>query len=154
MAKARTRPDLVHRILDDGHFLGLHGEDHRAPFFRGPGELRHSIDRARIELEQLAGVPIALYRPSHGWKNLALLLALRPLPLKICNWHVGVWDTDAPPAEVLTARLASVTTRFERAIKPIVLLHDGLDDDASVPAHATALLESLQRWLPTTRSAA
>jgi peptidoglycan/xylan/chitin deacetylase (PgdA/CDA1 family) len=154
LIKARTQPDLIHRIVDEGHFLGLHGEDHRSPFFRGARELRASLNHARADLEQLAGRPVALYRPSHGWKNLALLRALRGSPLKICTWHFGVWDTDAPPADVLTARLLSVTPRREMPVKPIVLLHDGLDDEGSVPRHAQSLLESLQRWLPATRTAA
>jgi peptidoglycan/xylan/chitin deacetylase (PgdA/CDA1 family) len=154
LMKARAQPDLIRRIVAEGHFLGLHGEDHRAPFFRGAGELRASLDRARAELEELAGRPVTLYRPSHGWKNLALLIALRPLPLEICTWHAGVWDTDAPPADVLTARLLSVTPRTVMPVTPIVLLHDGLGDEGAVPQHADALLESLRRWLPATRSAA
>ena len=153
LMKARAHPDLIRRIVDEGHFLGLHGEDHRAPFFRRAGELRASLERARADLEQLAGRPVTLYRPSHGWKNLALLMALRPLPLEICNWHAGVWDTDGPPADVLTARLLNVTPRTRMSVTPIVLLHDGLGDDGAVPRHADALLESLRRWLPATRSA-
>ena len=150
--KARAHPDLIRRIVNEGHVLGLHGEDHRTPFFRGAGELGASLDRARADLEQLAGRPVTLYRPSHGWKNIALLIALRPLPLEICNWHAGVWDTDAPPADVLTDRLVGVTPRGPTT-KPIVLLHDGLGDEGAVPRHAEALLESLRRWLPATKSA-
>lgn len=153
MKKARTQPHLIRRIVDEGHFLGLHGEDHRAPFFRSTKELRASLEGARVELESLAGRPITLYRPSHGWKNLALLAALRPLPLKVCNWQIGVWDTDAPPAEVLTERLLNRTPRVRTPVTPIVLLHDGLGDDSAVPRHAEALLESLRRWLPVTRMA-
>jgi peptidoglycan/xylan/chitin deacetylase (PgdA/CDA1 family) len=151
VTKARAHPDLIRRIVDEGHLLGLHGEDHRTPFWRAAGELRASLDHARADLEQLSGRPVTLYRPSHGWKNLALLVALRTLPLKICNWHVGVWDTDAPPADVLTARLVHAVPRAGSG-KPIVLLHDGLDDDTAMPAHAEPLLESLRRWLPAIRT--
>lgn len=148
--KARLQPRLIRRILDDGHVLGLHGEDHRTPFRRGADELQASLAGALAELERIAGQPVTLYRPSHGWKNLALYRALARLPLKVSNWHFGVWDTDAPPADILTARLWSVTPTDDRPSPPIILLHDGLDDDPAVPRHAASLLESLTRWLSAT----
>jgi len=148
LTKARRQPALIRRIVDEGHVLGLHGENHRTPFRRSAAELGGSLASALADLERLAGQPVTLYRPSHGWKNLALLRALKRLPLKVCNWHFGVWDTDAPSPDVLTARLWSVTPREKSATCPIILLHDGLDDDPAVPAHATSLVTSLERWLP------
>ena len=154
VAKARREPALIRRILADGHVLGLHGEDHRTPFRRSADELRTSLAGALADLEQLAGQPVTLYRPSHGWKNIALLRALRRLPLRVSNWHHGVWDTDAPSPEVLVARLQSVTPRTDGVAPPVILLHDGLDDDPAVPAHAASLLESLGRWLSPVADAA
>lgn len=150
VAKARAQPALIRRIVNEGHVLGLHGEDHRSPFRRSAEDLHASLARALADLEQLAGQPVTLYRPSHGWKNLALLRALRRLPLKISNWHHGVWDTDAPSADVLTARLWRVTPQADATACPIILVHDGLDDDPGLPRHAASLLESLRQWLPAT----
>lgn len=148
VSKARLNPGLIRRIVDDGHWVGLHGEDHRTPFRRSTRDLRESLAGALAELEAIAGQPVTLYRPSHGWKNLALVRALSELPLKACHWHYGVWDTDAPPADVLVSRLKAVTPTSDDLSNPIILLHDGLDDDPAVPAHAATLLESLSRWLP------
>lgn len=148
VSKARVNPGLIRRIVNDGHWVGLHGEDHRSPFRRSTRDLRESLAGALAELEAIAGQPVTLYRPSHGWKNRALVRALSQLPLKACHWHHGVWDTNAPPVDVLTARLTAVTPTSDDLSNPIILLHDGLDDDPAVPAHAATLLESLSRWLP------
>jgi peptidoglycan/xylan/chitin deacetylase (PgdA/CDA1 family) len=149
--KARLHPELIRRIVAEGHILGLHGEDHRLPFGRPAEELAASLARARAELAQLAGQPIELYRPSHGFKNPALLKAVRAAGLRLCFWDYGVWDTDAPPVAVLVQRLRAVTPAAgEPAPGPIVLLHDGLGDLLQCP-HAPAMTAALRQWLPTLR---
>lgn len=149
VAKARRHPELVRRIVQGGHVLGLHGEDHRSPFLRPAAELHASLGRARAELASIAGVPVTLYRPSHGWKNRALIRAVRAAGLRICFWDYGVWDTDAPPVEVLLERLRAVTPRAlapgERG--PLVLVHDGRGDEPGAPPHAAVLTAALRTWL-------
>lgn len=152
VAKARLHPQLIARIVAEGHTLGLHGEDHRLPFGRSAGELGESLSRARAELAQLAGQPIELYRPSHGFKNVALLSAVRAAGLRMCFWDYGVWDTDAPAAAVLLRRLRALTPQ-EAAPRPgpIVLLHDGLGDAPELPPHASPMTSALRDWLSALR---
>lgn len=148
VAKARRHPELIRRIVASGHVLGLHGEDHRLPWGRSAAELVAVLGRAAAELAQLAGQPIALYRPSHGIKTRALLIAARQLGLRLCFWDYGVWDTDAPAAAVLLRRLRAVTpTAPAPPPGPTILLHDGLGDLAAPPPHAGALLTALETWL-------
>lgn len=147
--KARRCPDLVRRIVAEGHILGLHGEDHRTALFRSARELQASLARARDELSAVSGQPISLYRPSHGWKNRALLSVLRGCGLRLVFWDHGVWDTDAPPVDVLLARLQLATPApGEAGPAPVILLHDGRDDRTTLPSHAPALLAALSAWLP------
>lgn len=151
VAKARRHPALIRRIVAQGHTLGLHGEDHRLPWGRTADELTAVLGRARAELAELAGQPLArieLYRPSHGIKTRALLQAVRRAGLRLCFWDYGVWDTDAPPPAVLLRRLRLVTPRDrEPPPGPTILLHDGLGDFAGIPPHAAALTAALRQWL-------
>lgn len=147
--KARCCPGLLRRIVAEGHTLGLHGEDHRVALFRSADALQASLQRARDELATLSGQPITLYRPSHGWKNRALLRALRRVGLRLVFWDYGVWDTDNPPVAALLQRLRWATAaQQENHPAPMILLHDGRDDVCAVPAHAPALLAALSEWLP------
>jgi peptidoglycan/xylan/chitin deacetylase (PgdA/CDA1 family) len=148
LAKARRHPELVRRIAAHGHILGLHGEDHRLPFGRSAGELMQVLAGARAELAELVGQPIELYRPSHGIKTLALVVAVHRAGLRFCFWDYGVWDTDAPPPQVLVRRLRAVTPAPGAPPPgPTILLHDGLGDSTAVPPHAAAMTAALQQWL-------
>jgi peptidoglycan/xylan/chitin deacetylase (PgdA/CDA1 family) len=152
LGKARAQPALIRRIIADGHLLGLHGADHHRPFGRSAAALTQSLQKAKQELEAIAGQPVTLYRPSYGNKTLALLRAVRQAGLKLSFWDYGVWDTDAPPPSLLHRRLLAVATAATTAQKPpILLLHDGRGDDQAPSAHAQVLLTTLATWLPTLR---
>lgn len=152
LPKAQQHADLVRRMLAEGHTVGLHGEDHRAPFFRSRDELAASLGRSKLALEALTGTGIGVYRPSHGWKNRALLGAVGDVKLKMSFWNFGVWDTDAPPSPVLLARLHAVLDAAgllgPTEPAPLVILHDGRGDEPTLPAHAATLLEALRQFLP------
>ena len=148
--KARRNRKIIRRIVAEGHVLGLHGEEHRAPFFRPTKELLASLRRARRELEAIVDDPhsVALYRPSHGWKNRALLSAVGSAGLRISLWDHGIWDTDAPAPEVLLKRLRVLSDNLDPQKPLIVLMHDGRGDPDERPRHADALLAALKIWLP------
>jgi peptidoglycan/xylan/chitin deacetylase (PgdA/CDA1 family) len=140
--KAIAHPDLIRRIVSEGHILGLHGQDHRLPFFRGTSDLRESLKKAKEALEEIAGQSVNLYRPSHGWKNLSLVRAAHSLGLRFCFWDWGVWDTDSPGEDELKRRLEVVCKK-----SGALLLHDGRGDAKETPAHARTLLEGLKYCL-------
>lgn len=152
--KARRHPDLVRRIVAEGHLVGLHGEDHRLVLRQSAATLAQRLGRARADLHRLSGQPITLYRPSHGFKNWALLRALGRLDLKLVFWDFGVWDTDAPPPAVLLARLRLATPDALLERPPILLLHDGRGDEPDLPPHHRSLLVALSAWLPSARKTA
>lgn len=147
LPKARENPDLIRRIVNEGHELGLHGEDHRSPFFRTPQDLFLSLSRAKAELENIAGRSVDLYRPSHGWKNIALLIAVRRASLKIVQWDLGVWDTANPDLNTLFDRLKLSSSASHENNRKTILLHDGKNDDPQMPAHGVVLLSALEKWL-------
>lgn len=149
VGKAQKHPELLREMVRDGHTIGLHGFDHRLPFFRSKSALLKSLGDAKRELERLSGVPVTLFRPSHGFKNVALVRAVRQLGLNFCFWDAGVWDTDNPSIEILLGRIEAVKS-IARAYpsRPMTLLmHDGLGDLQAEPPHATVLLNCVERLL-------
>lgn len=137
--KAEKAPELIGRILAEGHQLGLHGQNHRLPFFRSKEDLIESLGKAHQRLEEIAQHKVSLYRPSHGWKTPALVRAVHSLGLKFCFWDWGLWDTDNPAEEVLKKRFECAKSLAKLQKRHVILLHDGRGDEKVVPDHAPVL---------------
>lgn len=59
---AERHPDLVRRIVAEGHELASHGYSHVPVFDQTPDQFRADIRRTKALLEDLGGVPIKGYR--------------------------------------------------------------------------------------------
>jgi polysaccharide deacetylase family protein (PEP-CTERM system associated) len=59
---AERHPDLIRRIVDQGHELASHGWDHGRVFSMTPDVFAADIDRARKTLEDISGVRVMGYR--------------------------------------------------------------------------------------------
>ena len=120
-------PDLVQRIVAEGHEVGVHGVDHR----RVPGQPRDDVAAAlsefRAELAELTGTPIRWYRPPHGAQTLATWRMVRTLGMVPVFWSGTNWDWKPVTPE---QRLAKASTATPGAI---VLAHDGAGDAPGSP---------------------
>jgi polysaccharide deacetylase family protein (PEP-CTERM system associated) len=59
---AERHPELVRRILRDGHELASHGSDHYRIDQQSPEEFRNDIRRSKALLEDIGGTAVAGYR--------------------------------------------------------------------------------------------
>jgi polysaccharide deacetylase family protein (PEP-CTERM system associated) len=62
---ACREPDLVRRIVAEGHEVGSHGWDHDPIYEKSPARFRDDMKRSFETLSELAGCPIAGYRAPH-----------------------------------------------------------------------------------------
>jgi peptidoglycan-N-acetylglucosamine deacetylase len=124
---AEAHPELIARILAEGHEVALHGIDHtrlsRLPVRR----VRALIQEGKQRLEQVAGHRVTLYRPTYGAQTMLGYLAARALGLEVVIWSAWARDWDGSSAEVVAGRAL-------RSLHPggIVLLHDACGDGVGV----------------------
>ena len=122
--RAQAHPELIHRMLAEGHEVGLHGLDH-ARLTAVPGrEALRRIRAGKRTLEGITGRPVTLYRPTYGAIGLTALLGSRLAGMEVVIWTAWARDWfDAPVAEL--------ADRAVHALHPgaIVLLHDTTDDE-------------------------
>lgn len=122
--KAMDAPDLVQMILDRGHSVGNHTQNHlQFRFWRlGPRRLREEVDSFEETMAGL-GFPIPrLFRAPTGMKNPFLHPILSVRGLLLVGWSARAYDTLAKEA-------ATAAERLLRVIEPgaIVLLHECSD---------------------------
>lgn len=131
--RAESHPDLVARLVDEGHEVGLHGLDHSPLTTKRGREIGDCLRRGRSRLETLTRRPVTLFRPPFGSQSLRSYAATRRAGLRVVVWgpHAEDW-ADRSPEQVAATALGATGPG------DILLLHDGFaphpDDPQSVPA--------------------
>jgi peptidoglycan/xylan/chitin deacetylase (PgdA/CDA1 family) len=117
----KTHPEVAATVLEDGHELACHGDDHRLLAFATPSELRRQIAATESAVRLATGtLPARLFRPPHGIRSPWLTRVVEGCGYRICAWDGYVFDTAQPGAAAIVARVG-------RLLRPgaIILLHDG-----------------------------
>ena len=124
---AERHPELVERIVREGHELGNHGYDHRILAFAGPAEVHQQLHRTERILKAAGAPPARVFRAPHGFRSPFVTRTARRLGYVTCAWSAGVFDTARPGAPVIVERSV-------KALEPgaVLLLHDadGWGDDS------------------------
>lgn len=136
LSAARKNPEILTRMLVEGHRIGLHGSDHRSLLSMSTREAVQTIGSARDELEQLTGTAVRLYRPPYGHHTPGQARGVRRLGLQLLLWSDDGLDWIDRPMDQIVARATDGI--FPGAV---LLLHDDRADPEMLGAG-----ESLPRF--------
>ena len=123
--RASLYPDLVRRIVSEGHKIGIHSYQHQGTFPLSRATAIHEdLQQCMAVLEQITGERPTLFRPPFGVTNPPIARAVKSLGLRTIGWSVRSYDTCAA-----TPR-ADVVSRIMRQVSPgdVILLHDNRAD--------------------------
>ena len=97
---AERNPDLVRRMIDEGHIIGNHSVTHRSMPTLSAEECRREIDGLNDYLEEHFGVRPTLFRPPMGEFSEMSLLMTQKCGCKTMLWSYAYrdWLTDDQPA--------------------------------------------------------
>jgi len=134
--RAAAEPEMLRRILADGHTLGDHTWSHRIPSSSAgwnPKTLSTEIKRTRRAVFDAAGLSPCLFRPPGGIIKGAERVT-HAASFSIILWSVDTRDWSAPPHKkygpVIRKRAAVGLTQQH----PVILLHDGPGNRAATVA--------------------
>jgi peptidoglycan/xylan/chitin deacetylase (PgdA/CDA1 family) len=138
-------PDVLHQIYQSGHWLGLHGYDHRLFPRLSVHELRQqlvetqeAIARAcRLEPEYVQQ-HIRDVRPPYGIFTPQTLQYLNQWGYRPVMWSVVPEDWARPGVDVATLRVLNQTQNGS-----LIVLHDGYTGGEDVAAIAEAIIPRL-----------
>ncbi|MHA3948846.1 polysaccharide deacetylase family protein [Cellulomonas bogoriensis] len=133
-----AHPDVVRRIVDQGHVLGNHSFHHHDMQEWAPDQVREDLQRTLEVIDGAApGAPVPYFRAPFGhWGRaipVATGLGMRPL-----GWQLAVGDWDPPGVGELVNGMTGV------APGGIVLLHDGGGDRSQTVEAVAALIPRLR----------
>ncbi|MGI5246139.1 polysaccharide deacetylase family protein [Dactylosporangium sp. CA-139066] len=135
---AAKAPDLLRRIHDDGHEIGVHGWTHRDHLRMTPGRVHHDLARTADLIFGICGVRPVWFRPPYGILSAGSLLAAARLGLRPVLWSAWGrdWEAGATTGSVLSG-LRSGGIRGGATL----LLHDS--DCAAAPGSWRSALGAL-----------
>lgn len=90
-SKAEKNPELIRRMNQEGHLIGLHNYVHRTNWFMTPWTIRRELDRSASIIEQITGVRPIYYRPPWGLLNLFDFLLQKEFRIVLWSLMVGDW---------------------------------------------------------------
>ncbi|MEV4663424.1 polysaccharide deacetylase family protein [Micromonospora echinofusca] len=140
--QARRHPDLVRRIVREGHQLCNHSWNHDLDLARRPAaEIRRDLLRTNAAIRAaVPGAKVPFYRQPGGRWTAEVVTVAKQLGMRSLHWHVDPQDWGKPTA-------ATIAKRVRAAARPgsIVLLHDGGGDRAATLAASPRLIADLKR---------
>ncbi len=134
-----TSPDLVKRMVEEGHIVGNHSYHHPDMSQMGKEEFTAELGELETLYEQTVGTPMAKYfRPPQGKYSENMLQIAKDAGYKTCFWSLAYvdWNQDSQPTH---------EEAFDKLLKrvhpgAIVLLHNTSKTNGEI------LDELLTKW--------
>lgn len=118
--RAERHPDLIERIVGEGHAIGNHSYSHTGSFpMKSARAMIGEMERTDAVIENITGFTPDLFRPPFGVTNPIVGKAVRQRGYKVVGWNIRSLDTTGRSDE-------KVMGRIKKGLRPgaVILLHD------------------------------
>ncbi len=138
-SQVREHPQLVRRMIAEGHTIGNHTWDHdHHGVWHGDAYWQDQLQRTSAVLAEVSGRSPALFRAPMGFKTPPQARAVRRQTMRYVAWRVRAWDT----LNISPLTICRIVTAQIRS-GDIVTMHDGLE-----PARRSCSQECTVEALP------
>lgn len=137
--QVRRAPGLARELVERGHEVAVHGDDHRSHLLRSPRATVDDVTRARDCIEDVTGTRVRWFRPPYGGVAASSLAAGRTSGLRMVLWTT--WGIDWRDDSTGDTVAANVRRTFHPGAT--VLLHDS--DITSAPGSWRSAVDALPR---------
>ncbi|WP_209125349.1 polysaccharide deacetylase family sporulation protein PdaB [Alkalihalobacillus sp. BA299] len=117
-AWAERHPDIVKRIVEDGHEIGNHGYQYNSYPSWDDEKIKKDIRRGDQVLTDLTGKKPALLRPPHGQFDKRILTIADKLKYSIVHWSVNTNDWENPGVDQIVEQTVDQANKGD-----VILLH-------------------------------
>ncbi len=139
---AEENYELIKRIEEEGHTIGLHSLEHKNALLNGPLYTNKEFEES-LKIMDKINVNIKSFRPPWGHLNLLTIRNLKKFNLNLVLWDViiGDWKADITSDEI-SRRLLSQSKN-----KSIICLHDGRGKNEAPKRTIEALEKTIPVWI-------
>lgn len=124
----RESPEVVDKIVEQGHAVGLHGVTHDLNhFYKSEQSALKEITTAQETLQQITGVRSNLIRTPYGsvpYLTKSYREVLDSNGFKLWDWNVDSRDWSLSSDQYLDTVIGQIEELVNAGVKPIILMHD------------------------------
>lgn len=136
---AAKHPELITRILAEGHQLGNHTYNHIDLLKADRKTITDEVIQTNRVIEKISGQKTTIVRVPHGFRDPVVMDVMAEQKLQVVGWSVMARDWTNPGVDTIVSR---ITNRVKSG--SIILLHDGdgvaSQDSRAQTAEATRLI--------------
>ncbi|MDT8903712.1 polysaccharide deacetylase family protein [Anaeroselena agilis] len=129
---AARHPDLVRRMVAEGHQVGNHTYNHVDLLKADRATIADEVDRTNRVIAAITGASARVVRPPHGFRDAVVLEVMAERGLKVVEWSVLSRDWTNPGVDTIVRR-----TLDKVKSGAVILLHDGDGVAAAAPRTQT-----------------
>lgn len=139
---AEENYELIKRMEEEGHTIGIHSLEHKNALLNGPLYTNKEFEES-LKIMDKINVNIKSFRPLWGHLNLLTIRNLKKFNLNLVLWDViiGDWKADITSDEI-SRRLLSQSKN-----KSIICLHDGRGKNEAPKRTIEALEKTIPVWI-------
>ncbi|MBP2652661.1 MAG: polysaccharide deacetylase [Firmicutes bacterium] len=135
---AQKYPDLLRRIVAEGHQVGNHTYHHLDLLKADSVAISKEVDSTNATIMDITGKGTLLVRPPHGFRDALVMEMMAERKLSVVEWSVASRDWTNPGVETIVDRTLSKVKNGA-----IILLHDG--DGVEQAASRAQTVEATRR---------
>ncbi len=109
MPYCQSQPDLVQRMIDEGHIVGNHSNHHKSMPSLSIEEMEDEIMSLHTYVQENFGYTMTLFRPPMGEYSTRSLAVAQNLGYKSVFWSFAYYDYDTDNQPTYESALAKVT---------------------------------------------
>ncbi len=118
-SKAERNPDIVQRMIEEGHDVQIHGYRHLMVPFLFPRATLMQVEGSSKVLQRKFGIESSWYRPTWGLCNAVTLFSKSARRYRLVTWSIMVGDWKQTRPETLLRRI-----RNKLHPGAVIVLHD------------------------------
>lgn len=140
-SKVEQYPQIVKRMHEEGHAIGIHHYTHTSNLLLTPRKLQQQLHKTKQVIFQCIGEEVSLYRPPWGHFNAAIPFVTKQYQLVLWTHILGDWKVKVARDELYN-RLVT-----HAADGVIFVLHDSGETLGAEENAPQFMLESLEQFL-------
>ncbi|NLP43260.1 MAG: polysaccharide deacetylase family sporulation protein PdaB [Peptococcaceae bacterium] len=140
---AEKKPELVKRIVEDGHEVGSHGRRHVDLNTLSESELINELNISKSVLEEITGKKINLLRPPNGAYDNKVISVANNLGYKVIQWSVDSLDWKKPGPNAVINNIVNGRQKNKGAAPGDILLFHASDSAPDTPKALPSIIEAL-----------